>query len=379
MNRNEKPKIMIIGPIPPPIHGSAIWTELYIGSDRLKDKFQVIHLDTSDRRSLDNIGKFDLVNIHLAFKNILSLIILSLTKRPNVVFLQISQGVPGYLRDGSFIFFSKIFNRAKIIIHLNGSYFRTFYNQTNYFMKRFIDLTMKFCDKVIVLGNCLKWIFDKWFDEQDIEVVPNGTVMNPQLGAKFNVLSKNRYVITYLSSLYKTKGIIDTIKSVKYVTSKREDVEYKIAGPWRNQEPETQIECMKFLKVNNIENAVDFLGVVTGDEKVDLLVNTDIFVFPTYYPLEGHPNVVIEAMSAGCPVISTNHAAIPETVIDGESGILVEKQNPQALANAIIKLIENPELRIKMGKAGRERYEKFYTQEENIDNMIRVFETALEP
>ena len=376
MNEVEKPKIIIVGPIPPPIHGVTISTERLLNS-ALKDRFELVHLDTSDRRNLDNIGKFDLGNAYLALKNIIEMIALCLNRSPAIIYIPISQNNLAYLRDGLFIIVGKLFSNAKIASHLRGGYFRTFYNQTNFFMKRFIDFTMKCCDKVIVLGNCLKWIFDKWFDEQDIEVVPNGTAMNPQLGDKFSVPSKSRYVITYLSNLFKTKGIIDTIKSVKYVTSKHENVKYKIAGSWWNQELETQIECMKFLKTNNIENAVDFLGVVTGDDKVDLLVNTDIFVLPTYYPFEGHPNAVIEAMSAGCPVISTNHATIPETVINGETGILVEKQNPQALANAIIKLIENPELRIKMSKAGRERYEQFYTQEKNINNMIRVFEKTL--
>ena len=88
--------------------------------------------------------------------------------------------------------------------------------------------------------------------------------------------------------------------------------------------------------------------------------------------------VIIEAMAAGCPVVSTKNAgAIPETVIDGKTGILVEKKNPQAVAQAIIKLIESPELRVKMGMAGRKRYEQYYTQERNIENMIRVFDHAL--
>jgi len=83
-------------------------------------------------------------------------------------------------------------------------------------------------------------------------------------------------------------------------------------------------------------------------------------------------------VAAGCPVISTKSVgAIPETVIDAETGILVEKKNSKAIAQAIIKLVEHPELRIKMGMAGRKRYEQYYTQEKNIENMIKVFEKVL--
>ena len=61
----------------------------------------------------------------------------------------------------------------------------------------------------------------------------------------------------------------------------------------------------------------------------------------------------------------------------GETGILVEKQNPEALARAIIGLIENPSLRQRLGRAARQRFEEHYTAAKNIDNLTRVFEKAL--
>jgi glycosyltransferase involved in cell wall biosynthesis len=82
-------------------------------------------------------------------------------------------------------------------------------------------------------------------------------------------------------------------------------------------------------------------------------------------------------MAAGCPVVSTWHAAIPETVLDGETGILVEKENVEELTRALKRLIEHPELREKMGLTGRRRYEQFYTMDINISNMIAVFKKAL--
>ena len=68
-------------------------------------------------------------------------------------------------------------------------------------------------------------------------------------------------------------------------------------------------------------------GPVKGDKKFSILNEADIFVFPTYYRNEGHPWVTVEAMAAGLPVISTDHAAISESVHDGKNGYLVEKKN----------------------------------------------------
>ena len=150
----------------------------------------------------------------------------------------------------------------------------------------------------------------------------------------------------------------------------------KFAGSWWPLESETKKHAFGFIQENHLEDKIEFVGRILGGEKEKFLVDTDIFVFPSW--CEGHPIVVIEAMAAGCPVISTkNVGAIPETVINGETGILVEKKNPEAVAEAIINLIEHPELRIRMGMAGRKRYEQYYTQEKNIENMIKVFEHTL--
>ena len=62
--------------------------------------------------------------------------------------------------------------------------------------------------------------------------------------------------------------------------------------------------------------------------------------------------------------------AIPEVVIDGVSGILVEKQNPKQIADAMIKLIENPGLRKKMGTASRKRFKRYYTMDQDINMII---------
>lgn len=90
--------------------------------------------------------------------------------------------------------------------------------------------------------------------------------------------------------------------------------------------------------------------------------NTDIFVFPTFYSNETFGLVNLEAMEYSLPVISTNEGGIPDVVINGETGYTVEKNNPEALAEAIELLFKNPKLRIQMGQAGRKRFEALFTE-----------------
>ena len=101
-------------------------------------------------------------------------------------------------------------------------------------------------------------------------------------------------------------------------------------------------------------------------------------VFPTWYPYEGCPMVILESMEYSIPVISTKDTgAIPEMISDGETGILVERNNPAEIAEAIFKLLADENLRISMGKKARERFKRDFTFDRNLDNIITAFTKAL--
>jgi glycosyltransferase involved in cell wall biosynthesis len=84
-------------------------------------------------------------------------------------------------------------------------------------------------------------------------------------------------------------------------------------------------------KKRPIDSYVKFLGPRTGDEKIRIFQESDVFAFPTWYPLEGQPVAILEAMAAGLPVVTTRHATIPDIL--GEDGALcVNKQDPVDIA-----------------------------------------------
>lgn len=88
---------------------------------------------------------------------------------------------------------------------------------------------------------------------------------------------------------------------------------------------------------------------------------TDIFAFPTYYHNETFGLVNLEAMQYSIPVVSTFEGGIPDVIDDGNTGFLVPQKNALALAGKLEILINNPTLRLKMGEAGRRKYEKEFT------------------
>jgi glycosyltransferase involved in cell wall biosynthesis len=374
--QSNSSRVLLIGSLPPPYHGSTLYFQSLLNS-RIRQEFDIIFLDTSDRRDLANVGTFDLMNVYLASRSIVQLAFLCLTRRPKLVYVPIAQNVPSFLRDGTFVIVSSFLSRAKIVVHLHGSHFRDFFENTNGFMRWFIKRSLKRVDMAIVLGNRLKRIFDGLV--KDIEVVPNGIPTAYPASTKVAETHGNPLQIGYLGNLFKSKGVLDLLAAARSVLEKHPETRFRFAGAWWQQEPETKEQALRFIHENGLDGSVEFTGVVLNGDKEDFLASTDIFVLPTRYPTEGLPLVILEAMAHGCPVISTRDVgAIPEVVVDGVTGILVEKQNPQQLSEAIIKLIENPKLRESMGKAGRERFEKNYTMDINVENMIRVFHETLD-
>ena len=118
-----------------------------------------------------------------------------------------------------------------------------------------------------------------------------------------------------------------------------------------------------------LQNNVRVHGPLYGDDKDAMLGKVGALVFPTYYHNECFPFVILEAMKAGLPVISTEEGAIPDMVLSGESGLLVARKDSAALATAMRSLMENPQLALKMGACGKAHYEARFKTEHFINTV----------
>jgi glycosyltransferase involved in cell wall biosynthesis len=121
---------------------------------------------------------------------------------------------------------------------------------------------------------------------------------------------------------------------------------------------------------------VSFLGAIKHRRVPELLKDVDIFVMPSMW--EGFGVAAVEAEAMEIPVVATRVGGVPEVVLDGETGILVEPGNSEQLAQAILTLIENPALRRQMGERGRKHVLANYRWEDNAALMERLYHSFVQ-
>jgi glycosyltransferase involved in cell wall biosynthesis len=194
--------------------------------------------------------------------------------------------------------------------------------------------------------------------------------------AKLSTFNTARH-FTYMSSLMRAKGLVEFVRAAIVTIEAHPDSVFHIAGEWWAQESGLQQEIEAIVADSEACGKFVFHGLVTGQEKERLLFETDVFVLPTYYPFEGHPNCVVEAMAAGCPVITTNHASLAETVVDRETGYIVEKKDSLALAVAIVEMIVDRQKFWEMRRASYERFQEKYTSSRSTGLLIQAFRRAI--
>jgi glycosyltransferase involved in cell wall biosynthesis len=152
--------------------------------------------------------------------------------------------------------------------------------------------------------------------------------------------------IIFLGHITRLKGplvLLDALRIVSEMTD--EQVTCDFYGPIHNEIHDEFVDGLK-----SVPNA-HYCGVAEAGSGPQLIANYDALILPTYYATEGHPGVLIEAMHAGVPVIATQVRTFPELITNGINGFLVPLQDSYFLAEAIIVLAADPNLRKRMGEA----------------------------
>ncbi len=363
-----KPKVVIVGPTPPPVHGVSQIIGWLVDSEELSRSVQILHLDTSDRRSSENLGRVDFLNIVLGLKALFSIVKLCAVDRPSLVYYTLSQNTPALVRDTLLASVARLFSVATVP-QLAGSGYEDIVARGG-LSGSLVRRNLKRASLVLVLGQAQTGPIQAIAGHDRIGVAPNGLPLVAQEAEKRS--DQGVCVFLYLGSLKAAKGVVAALEAIAEVSASGRRVEAVFCGKWANdRERDSILEIVETLGLSGI---VDFAGVVEGKSKEAMLRRADVYLLPSYG--EGQPVSILEAMAHGLPVISTRVGAIPDTVIDGETGLLVEPGDKVGLSDAIGLLVDKPELRLRLGSAGVQRFAENYTLQKSHEilagHLLRV-------
>ncbi len=234
------------------------------------------------------------------------------------------------------------------------------------FSKMYVSIDSKVianADKITAVSDSCAKELKLHYGVENVEVVNNG------IDTSFFTPNKNNnqnICVLSTSALISKKGLPDLIKSIEYVRKDYPNIKCILTG-----RGPLERYLKKLVKQLKLEENIMFAGYVNRNELLEYYQNASIFVLPSYH--EGLPTTILEAMSCGIPVITTDVPGNSEAVIDGETGLIVPPKDPEKLAASIIKLLNDDVLRAKMGNNGRTRAKRIYDWTIIADRFERIY------
>ncbi len=208
-------------------------------------------------------------------------------------------------------------------------------------------------------------------DHDKLYVTYNVRTLSAEGEAKVNM--QKPYKILCIGRLVETKGFQYLIEAVRMLVDDGIEVQLTVAGDgaWMSK-LKRQIAELK------LEQHVNMLGFVTHDNILGHILESDIFSMPSVVKknvddCDGLPNVVIEAMSYTLPVVATDVAGMSDVVKDGETGYLVPQRDSKALAEALRKMIADPDNARRMAKNAKDLMDTMFDSEANLEKVRQLF------
>ena len=356
-----KPRILFILHLPPPIHGAAMMGKYIQESELINSSFDCFCINLATAGSLSDIGHVSLEKLlkYLLLLRYISHVVKEI--RPELVYITPNAGGKAFFKDFIVVQMLKSMG-CKIIAHYHNKGVSAYQSKWiyNFLYKRFFSNL-----KVILLAENLYKDIAKYVKREDVYICPNG-IPNLRKG-EFEARRKNEVpYLLFLSNLLINKGVFVLLDALRILKEKGYLFNCQYVGG-----ETAEINAVQFFEEVNkreLSDLVTYVGRKVREEKEAFFRQADIFVFPTYYETFGLVN--LEAMEYKLPVISTNEGGIPDIVKDGENGLICEKQNPYSLADCIAKLLDDEELRVKMGSAGHEKFCREFTLDK-FENRMR--------
>jgi glycosyltransferase involved in cell wall biosynthesis len=353
---------------PPPIHGSSVIGGYIKESKIINSAFECRYINLGTSASIKDIGKGSFQKLFRYLSIIKQVSKELITFRPNICYMTITAKGVGFFKDLVIISLVKLFGK-KLIYHFHNKGIQE--NQNNYFVNR-LRLYQFNNSRAILLSELLYYDLAKYLSKDKVFYCKNGIPAISDLKLDLLNLARKEKVVTeilFLSNMAKEKGVFVLLEACRKLFLKGISFKVYFIGAWSDI---SENQFSDFITMNNLQNNIIYVGAKYGNDKNNYFKQVDIFVHPTLN--DCFPLVILEAMQYGLPVIATIEGAINEVVENNLNGLLVPKNNTEALADKIEYLINHPALRVEMGINGRKRFEERYSLEQFEYNFAEIMD-----
>ena len=245
----------------------------------------------------------------------------------------------------------------------------------------------KFCDYLICITGSVHGVFKKMKNKAIIYnpvqtiALPNKNQTSSKEGNQINFLS--------LSAIHKTKGVFDILEAAK-ILKKDKRIKIYFAGKLNrhnNAKLSFKQKLLSKLGILDFEEANRFVQIIEDhqldnvellghvDDIHEMMKKMDVMLAPMH--LNAPPRSVYEAGIHEIPSILSMEDKAEDVIENGVNGILIDEQNPTALAEAMLKLANDPELRIRLGKEARKRFVKNHDAKQNATKIFSIYQQVL--
>jgi glycosyltransferase involved in cell wall biosynthesis len=340
--RLAKPRILMVGMHLTKTRGGITTLIAEILKSPLKDDFEFVYIESQ----AEDFGKFG--KLFLAFGAIFRFIWNCIWKRPALVYVHLGSNASLY-RESVFIFLAKLFGK-KTVAHFHAGDIDNYFPFQSRLGQKFIRAALNLSDKLIAVSQESARQLRDLTGSTNVSVIPNAidtSIFRRDFSAE-NKRDDQAIRLLFVGAIGKLKGERDLIEALAILRERKPEINIKVSFLGYGAE-----NLKDFCNESGINEFVEHLGAVSMTERIGFYRKADVFVLPTY--AEAMPMSVIEAMAAGLAIITTNVGGIPELIEDGADGILFSPGDVSGLAEKILFLLENENIRINIGRKAREK------------------------
>lgn len=256
--------------------------------------------------------------------------------------------------------------RIPVLLHHHGAEFFPFYESLSEKKKQYVQNILQMADYNLILSEFSERQYLKIFPGIKTKVLLNAVPVPEEN----SYLPMAKGILT-LGKLGQRKGTYDLLKAIS-ILDRELPKEYRFYLCGDGEAELVQKEAARL----GIMSRIAHIGWVDGGCREDYMTSACLHVLPSYF--EGLPMSILETMARGIPNVATRIASIPEVIVNGENGILVEPGDIAALVDAIRKLIENSELRRSLSYRARETVETRFSFDITRRELQKIYAQTVE-